>query len=234
MTQPKLRKASKFRRWFEVILLFAGVLGLSAWLVSIALPIIWQDWENWVFDHELLGQQASITGYLSAREEQIVNDLSGWLGLSPPVEPFAPAAPITPPRAATTHRPPAKLSPLSLPPNVLVGRLAIPRLHLSAIVREGVGEGTLGLAVGHIPGTALPGQNGNVAVAGHRDTLFRGLGDIRNNDLIQLETLEGNYLYEVASTEIVKPRNVSVLKAGQYPELTLVTCYPFNYIGSAP
>src|SRR5207244_9209038 len=88
--------------------------------------------------------------------------------------------------------------------------------------------------VGHIPGTAVPGENGNVAVAGHRDTLFRGLGAIRDNDVIQFETLEGSYAYTVQSIEIVKPRDVSVLKPGRYPELTLVTCYPFNYVGSAP
>jgi LPXTG-site transpeptidase (sortase) family protein len=92
----------------------------------------------------------------------------------------------------------------------------------------------LGLAVGHIPGTALPGQSGNVAVAGHRDTLFLGLKGILPNDLVRFETLQGNYEYRVESTEIVKPEDVGVLRPGPDPELTLVTCYPFNYIGSAP
>jgi LPXTG-site transpeptidase (sortase) family protein len=93
---------------------------------------------------------------------------------------------------------------------------------------------TLDVAVGHIPGTALPGDKGNVAVAGHRDTFFRGLRDIRRGDLIDFETLRGNYAYRVEGTEIVKPEDVSVLNAGAYPELTLVTCYPFTWIGSAP
>jgi hypothetical protein len=75
---------------------------------------------------------------------------------------------------------------------------------------------------------------GNVGVAGHRDTLFRRLREIRKNDLIRFETLAGNHSYEVESTEIVRPDNISVLKAGQYPELTLVTCYPFYYVGAAP
>ena len=116
----------------------------------------------------------------------------------------------------------------------LVGRLSIPRLRVSAIVREGTDDDVLGVAIGHIPGTALPGQIGNIAVAGHRDTLFRGLRDVRKNDLIRLETVGGSYDYRVGSTEIVKPGDVSVLKAGSSAELTLVTCYPFNYIGAAP
>jgi LPXTG-site transpeptidase (sortase) family protein len=99
---------------------------------------------------------------------------------------------------------------------------------------EGTGEGTLGLAVGHIPGTSFPGQPGNVAVAGHRDTLFRSLRKIRDDDIVRFETLGGNYEYRVKSTEIVKPEDVSVLKPGHAPELTLVTCYPFDYFGSAP
>jgi sortase A len=102
------------------------------------------------------------------------------------------------------------------------------------MVREGADGETLGLALGHIRGTALPWQMGNVGVAGHRDTLFRGLGEINKDDLILFETLVGNYVYKVENTEIVKPQNVRVLNAREYPELTLVTCYPFYYVGSAP
>jgi sortase A len=118
--------------------------------------------------------------------------------------------------------------------NSLVGRLSIPRLHLTAMVREGDAESTLSIAAGHIPGTALPGQKGNVGVAGHRDAIFRGLREVRKDDVIQFETVEGNHLYQVEGTEIVKPTQVSVLKPGKHPELTLVTCYPFYYVGSAP
>jgi sortase A len=115
-----------------------------------------------------------------------------------------------------------------------VGRLMIPRLRLRTMVREGTGETVLTLAAGHIPDTALPGEPGNVGVAGHRDTLFRGLKDIHRNDLILFETPGGKYRYRVESTEIVKPDEVSVLRPGRFPQLTLVTCYPFHYIGSAP
>jgi LPXTG-site transpeptidase (sortase) family protein len=102
------------------------------------------------------------------------------------------------------------------------------------MVREGAGATTLDLALGHIPGTALPGQPGNIGVAGHRDSLFRGLGRIHKTDRIEFQTLTGDYQYEVESTSVVKPQTVSVLDPGQYPEITLVTCYPFRYVGSAP
>ena len=122
----------------------------------------------------------------------------------------------------------------AIPAGQLVGRLSIPRLHLRAIVREGAGESSLSLALGHIPHTALPGQIGNIGVAGHRDTIFRGLRGIRKNDLILIETRHGNFAYRVEGTEIVKPDDVAVLHPGHIPELTLVTCYPFYYVGSAP
>ena len=95
-------------------------------------------------------------------------------------------------------------------------------------------EGTLRRAVGHIRGTPLPGQRGNVALAGHRDTFFRGLRDIRVNDEITLTTLSGSYNYRVDSTKVVKPEETEVLEDDGDDILTLVTCYPFNFVGSAP
>jgi sortase A len=118
--------------------------------------------------------------------------------------------------------------------NALIGRITIPRLGLNTTVREGTGDNILLLAAGHMRGTAFPGGNGNVAVAGHRDTLFSGLARIQKNDLIEFETLHGSYRYQVASMEIVPPDDVSVLKPHRYSELTLITCYPFDYIGPAP
>jgi sortase A len=116
----------------------------------------------------------------------------------------------------------------------LIGRLEIPRLNMRAVVREGAGQDTLDVALGHIPGTALPGQPGNAGIAGHRDTLFRGLRHIEKNDVIEFQTPAGTYNYKVENTSIVKPDDVAVLRASQQPELTLVTCYPFYYVGSAP
>ena len=102
------------------------------------------------------------------------------------------------------------------------------------MVREGIDRDTLQLAVGHIPATALPGQAGNVGVAGHRDTFFRGLKDLRTGDEIQFSTLDGDFKYEVESLLIVEPDNVAVLAPSSENVLTLVTCYPFSYIGAAP
>jgi len=116
----------------------------------------------------------------------------------------------------------------------LIGRIDIPRLGVSAIVIEGVGTATLRRAVGHIPGTALPGEPGNVGMSGHRDTFFRPLRNIRRNDIITLTTLAGEYRYRVLSTRIVSPANVAVLDPSTNEILTLVTCYPFYFVGSAP
>jgi sortase A len=118
--------------------------------------------------------------------------------------------------------------------NGLIGRIEIPRLLLSAVVVEGVGKTTLRRAVGHIPGTALPGQPGNVGLAGHRDTFFRSLKDLKIKDEIQLSTLAGNFKYEVESLRVVEPDNVGVLARSRENVLTLVTCYPFYYVGPAP
>ena len=117
----------------------------------------------------------------------------------------------------------------------LVGRLTIPRLDVTAIVLEGVDKKTLRRGAGHIPATALPGQDeGNVGIAGHRDSFFRGLKDIREDDTIELTTLDGTFRYQVEWTKIVQPADVSVLEPTDEPALTLVTCYPFYFVGSAP
>ena len=116
----------------------------------------------------------------------------------------------------------------------LIGRIEIPRLLLSVVVVEGIGRTTLRRAVGHIPGTALPGQPGNVGLAGHRDTFFRPLKDLRIKDEIQFSTLRGDFKYEVESLRVVEPDNVGVLASSGENVLTLVTCYPFYYVGPAP
>jgi sortase A len=116
----------------------------------------------------------------------------------------------------------------------LVGRIEIPRLKVNAVVKEGVDNKTLSRAVGHVPYTPLPGQPGNVGVAAHRDTHFRGLRNVRKGDVIRLETLDGTYIYEVDQLKIVWPKNVEVLDPTPDNRITLVTCYPFNFVGSAP
>ena len=116
----------------------------------------------------------------------------------------------------------------------MIGRLEIPRVNVSVIVLEGADSSVLDVAAGHIPGTALPGLNGNVGIAAHRDTFFRSLREIRVQDRLSFRTPAGIFQYAVESTEVVEPSDTGVLRQNAGEELTLVTCYPFNYIGSAP
>ncbi|HVB35254.1 MAG TPA: class D sortase [Patescibacteria group bacterium] len=115
-----------------------------------------------------------------------------------------------------------------------LGQIKIRSIGLTAMIAEGDTAGVLRRAVGHVPGTALPGQQGNVVIAGHRDTFFRPLRNIRKGDEITLTTLSGSYRYQVDSTEIVGPEDTAVLDASPGTILTLVTCYPFYYVGPAP
>jgi sortase A len=120
------------------------------------------------------------------------------------------------------------------PRDPLIGRIDIPRVGVSCVIMEGDDSGTLRHAVGHIPGTALPGDPGHAALAGHRDSYFRGLRRIKPDDVITITRPDGTYRYRVRSTEVVRPNDVAVLQPKGHSTLTLVTCYPFHYIGPAP
>jgi sortase A len=115
-----------------------------------------------------------------------------------------------------------------------LGRIEIRSLGLDVMIMEGTDAKTLSRAVGHISGTALPGQQGNVAIAGHRDTFFSALCNIHEDDEIKLTTLTGSYGYRVDSIMVVEPDNISVLDDSDTSMLTLVTCYPFSFVGPAP
>lgn len=143
-----------------------------------------------------------------------------------------PQQPIPPAPEATLT--PTKNRAIPGPNDVLLGRMEIRRIGFAAMIMEGIDNRTLRRAVGHVPGTALPGLPGNVAIAGHRDTFFRGLQRIRKEDEITLTTLHGSYRYRVESTWVVEPREIWVLENTSDATLTLVTCYPFNYVGPAP
>jgi LPXTG-site transpeptidase (sortase) family protein len=119
-------------------------------------------------------------------------------------------------------------------PEHVVARIEMPRLRLSAYAREGVDLSTLRGSVGHVPGTALPGEAGNAAFAAHRDTFFRPLKNVREGDAITVTTPRGTFRYTVSGTQIVDPSDVWVLQPTADATLTFVTCYPFDYIGSAP
>jgi len=116
----------------------------------------------------------------------------------------------------------------------IVGRLLIPSLKLNVMVLEGTDPWTLNRAVGHIESTALPGRSGNVGISAHRDGFFRNLGHIGQGDEISIVTAEKTYTYAVESTRIVNPADVEVLSPSDRPVLTLVTCFPFYFVGDAP
>lgn len=203
-------------RWLEYALLVCGLIGVDAYIWTTVNTEVGQAYDSWSMDQHLKGRTASLRGFLAER-----------LGMS-----------AIAPENETAQQPEAASRPRRqhLPAFALVGRVDIPRLHLNAMVREGVDNSTLDRAVGHMPSTALPGDPGNVAFAAHRDTLFRKLKGIRKADRITVETTDGrSYEYEVDSLKIVDPSDVSVLEATPGEQsLTLITCYPFNYIGSAP
>jgi len=115
-----------------------------------------------------------------------------------------------------------------------LGILRVPRLHIEAPVLAGTDDATLNRGVGHIEDTARPGTAGNAGIAGHRDGFFRALKDVTPGDAIELQTLEGREVYRVARSWIVGPDDVSVLDPTPVRSLTLVTCYPFYFVGSAP
>ena len=127
--------------------------------------------------------------------------------------------------------------PKALPPPVEgtpVGEIVIPRLGVSVAILEGTKPGTLSRAVGHVSGTPQPGEKGNICLAGHRDTFFRPLRKISAGDDVELRFPGGSARYRVIDTETVDPEEVRVLDPTPANTLTLITCYPFYFIGSAP
>jgi len=116
----------------------------------------------------------------------------------------------------------------------VVGRLEIPRLSLSAVVFEGADPEVLERGAGHLPGSALPGDRGNTVLAAHRDTFFRSLRGVRVGDLVKIHRPPKDSSYVVQSARVVEPNEVDVLKPTPDPALTLITCYPFRFIGPAP
>ncbi len=217
-----MRRTKNRLRWLEYLFLLAGLIAIDTVIWVNAESTVYQSYEQWKFDQTLSAQDASLAHFITDE-----SGLRRVIGLG------------TAPRAIPHEGPPvnAERGPEPLRRanrDELIGRLEIPRLDINVMVREGDDGATLSHAVGHIPSTAMPGEFGNVALAAHRDTFFRPLRNIRRNDRIIVSTLKGTYEYAVESTRIVSPSDVSVLKASAPHELTLVTCYPFYYIGSAP
>ena len=202
--------AKPWRMSVERVLLWTGalLLGWCGW--TLAQARVYQGYESWSLDRMRDGRSATLPAYLASRV---------GIGAGSP-------SAVTASRGTDDEPPPR--------PGDMVGRLDIPRLHLSAIILEGDDNGTLKLGVGHVPGTALPGSRGNVALAAHRDSFFRPLRGIRPADEIEMTTPRRTYRYRVDSVKIVGPDAVEVLNDTALPSLTLVTCYPFGWVGNAP
>ena len=119
-------------------------------------------------------------------------------------------------------------------PGAFLARLRIPKVHLDAAVIEGTRPNDLLKAPGHLEGSALPGESENCILAGHRDLHFRRLGELRPGDKIELASAGKRFTYHVESSRVISPSQRRVLEPGREPILTLITCYPFTYVGQAP
>ena len=206
--QPPTRLAS-FLRWARFFFLAVGVLAMSYCAIVLLDRWFFQAYQTWRFE-------------LALKDAQTYAHTINQPASSPP------SAQAEADRASAAS---FGIDGLAGSP---LGRIEINSIGVAAMIMEGVDGRTLRHAVGHIPGTPLPGQQGNVALAGHRDTFFRGLRNIHKDDEITLTTLHGPYRYRVDSTQVVEPEDTKVLDATADDFLSLVTCYPFYFVGPAP
>lgn len=204
------RSGKGLRRRIEKVLFAAGALLLGVYLAAMLHGVILSRIALWRFQNAHKANGASITGVLAATNENV--DTSLWAGKR--IEAYKESL----------------MSKLVAP----LGVLRVPKLHLVAPVFEGTDDLTLNRGVGRIVGTARVGESGNVGIAGHRDGFFRPLKDIRVGDSIELLVENKTVGYVVRSIEIVNPQDTHVLNATDDPQLTLVTCYPFYFVGNAP
>jgi len=212
-TPPEARSAAW--RWLERALFLAAFLCLGSYAYVAVHARVVQHEASQRLDASLAQQTATLPG-----------DPGSPRGASRPEKPAG--------SMGSDSAAPAEPAP-ALRTGDVVGRLEVPRVGVSVMVLEGDDDDTLRQAAGHIPDTDLPGApDANVGIAGHRDTFFRPLMNIRKGDEIRLTTEHGAYRYAVDSIRIVKPEDVDVLDPVDNPVLTLVTCYPFYYVGHAP
>jgi len=198
-----------FLRWARFFFLVVGVLALSYCAIVLLDRWFFQAYQTWRFERAL-------------RDAQTYAHTINQTASSPPSA------------QAEAHRAHAANFGIDGLTGSPLGRIEISAIGVAAMIMEGVDGRTLRHAVGHIPGTPRPGQPGNVALAGHRDTFFRGLRNIHKDDEITVTTLHGSYRYSVDSTQVVEPEDIKVLAATTDDFLTLVTCYPFYFVGPAP
>jgi sortase A len=250
---------AKWLRLCERICLFAGLLALSFYGLARLYTYTYQKYTSYSFNEQLQNRTPSAMGFIKSflqKGTKSENKAAQAEKLAPPnQEPpessqklpnpsgngqellrqriYAPE--VVPNGSSWDPSRLHKFMKSSDPaPGSVIGRFEIPSLDLSVMLLQGDDDWTLNRAVGHIAGTGLPGQPGNMGIAGHRDGFFRCLKDIKQNSDITLTTLNGRFTYRVTGVNIVKPKDIKVLAATKNPTLTLVTCYPFTYVGDAP
>jgi len=212
----QLERPSGATLWFSRLLLVAGSVAIVWALYLWVDGQIYQTSERRRFE-EIAGSQG-LSSAAAVKEAPPLPEEPAPMAPQPVIQPLIPG----------------DLATKSPSTGSVLGEMQIARIGLSVMVAEGDSPAVLRRAAAHLKGTALPGQAGNVAIAAHRDTLFRSLRNIRANDTITFATLGGTYKYQVELVEIVAPENTEVLAASPEPTLTLITCYPFYYIGPAP
>jgi len=212
----RLRFTKSLLRRMERLCFGLGLASIGLCGALLAQAWFFEAYENWAFEQKLGGAPASY-------REFVIQTVS-----------FSTVGDMLPVMPTLGSTKPPSLGFDGAGGGSILGRIEIPRVGLKSMILEGVSQRTLALAVGHVPGTALPGNEGNVGLAGHRDTFFRALRGVQPGDTILLTTLSGSYEYQVKSCEVVTPHDTHVLADSGEPALTLVTCYPFHYLGPAP
>jgi sortase A len=203
-------KTNTILRWSRRLLFVVGILALGYVGFVLAEAEFYQAYYNWRFQQDLKALKPPVGS-------------GEYLHLPSPL-----------PTRVEVDRANAESLRMSGREGFPLGRLEIGAIGREVMILEGTEDETLRRAVGHIPGTSLPGQDGNVAIAGHRDTYFRGLRNIQKDDEITLTALNGSYRYRVDLIRVVEPEDVEVLDDSDESVWTLVTCYPFYFVGAAP
>lgn len=216
----------------------------GAWTIGLVLLLIWTGY--WI--HGKVGARSSIEEFEAAK-------VALSEGRGPDVQALETGSQTPFAESQVDHRAETRDLPTDLPVDYSLwdeGRIEeyeeslehdfgpplaivrIPALDLQVPLLEGTDDLVLNRGVGRIVGTARPGELGNIGIAGHRDGFFRGLKDIGEGDTIELETLTATDIYRIDAITIVTPQDVHVLEHQSVPTLTLVTCYPFYFVGKAP
>lgn len=190
------------------------VLEIASWIAGIALLAVYVGGTAWG-DSE---RERGVVAFEEARQQQSAEDAR--------ISPQEGMRTVAPASVQVTTDSPADGSILAV--------LRIPGITLEVPVIYGTGEPVLRRGAGLIEGASFPGDGGNVAIAAHRDTFFRGLKDVAVGDLIELDAPDRKWVYRITELTVVEPTDVHVLADTGEPVLTLVTCYPFYFVGSAP